>query len=167
MKREMTIFPSRFRAATDPGIWSGARGLRTACAEVAYWRWCFVRDSQGLASRPLHTQHTLFEAKVDGRCVDLSASPWLASRKAWIHGTDYAACQSLARECRVRRSAWIRYESARDSGGICGAVLEPSALSLTEPIRQQTWACKTSLAGSYMRHAASGESFEFPASQWG
>lgn len=158
---------SRFRTPEDAGIWYGAKEVSTACAEVAYWRWQFHRDSEGLSKRALHTEHTLFEAKVDGQCVDLLVKPWAEARAAWSHRTEYASCQSLARACRTRQVAWIRYESARRSGGICGAVLDPSALSLDEPLRQQTWACKTTRGGSYMRHAASGEAFDFPASQWG
>jgi hypothetical protein len=158
---------SRFRTPGDPGIWYGARERVTACAELAYWRWRFVRDSEGLAGLPVHTEHTLFEAHVKGRCVDLLSKPWDAARSAWAHRSEYGSCQALARECRTRHVAWIHYESARHPGGVCGAVLDPAALSLAEPLRQQTWACKTTREGSYMRHAASGEAFEFPASRWG
>ena len=157
---------SRFRAPTDPGIWYGAHDVRTACAEVAYWRWRFVRESEGLADKAIHSEHTLFEAEAGGPCVDLTGKPWSASRTAWIHPADYGACQSLARECRNHDVGWIRYESARDHGGTCGAVLVPAALSLAEPYRQQTWACKTSRGGSFMRHAASGSGFDFPATLW-
>lgn len=165
--RYRSPMPSRFRSPQDPGIWYGAHEIATACAEVAYWRWRFVHDSEGLASRPVHTEHTLFEATAKGRCVDLVSKPWAVARATWTHRSEYGSCQALARECRARRVAWIRYESARHAGGICGAVLDPLALSLAEPLRQQTWACKTTRDGSYMRHAASGEALEFPASRWG
>lgn len=165
--RYLSPMASRFRAPGDPGVWYGAHEIATACAEVAYWRWKFVRDSDGLAGRPVHTEHTLFEAAASGRCVDLVSKPWNAGRATWTHGSDYAGCQALARACRPQRVSWIRYESARRPGGVCGAVLDPAALSLDEPLRQQTWACKTTRDGSYMRHSASGESFEFPAARWG
>ncbi len=40
---------SRFRAAVDPGVWYGAQTVRTACAELGYWRWKFVCDALALA----------------------------------------------------------------------------------------------------------------------
>ncbi|HRE12892.1 MAG TPA: RES family NAD+ phosphorylase [Usitatibacteraceae bacterium] len=158
---------SRFRAATDPGIWYGGLDVPTACAEVAYWRWRFLRDSEGLSGGALHTEHTIFEAGVEGACVNLLEKPWVASRMAWTHKNDYGHCQSLARACREREVTWIRYQSVRAPEGQCGAVLVPAALSLAEGFRQQTWACKTSDAGAFMRHAASGGALDFPASLWG
>lgn len=157
---------SRFRAPTDPGIWYGAHDVRTACAEVAFWRWRFVKESEGLADKALHTEHTLFEAAVSGACADLTSKPWVASRASWAHASDYADCHALARACRKHPVDWIRYESVREPGGLCGAVLVPTALALAEPFAQQTWACKTSMEGAYMRHAAGEEAFDFPASNW-
>ena len=39
---------SRFRALGDPGVFYGAESVRTACAELGYWRWRFLTDSAGL-----------------------------------------------------------------------------------------------------------------------
>lgn len=39
---------SRFRAPTDPGVFYGAFERRTACAEIGFWRWRFVRDSEAI-----------------------------------------------------------------------------------------------------------------------
>ena len=41
---------SRFRGPTDPGVFYGADHLRTACAEVGYWRWRHLRDTPGIAA---------------------------------------------------------------------------------------------------------------------
>ena len=81
--------PSRFRRASGPGVWYGAEEISTACAEVAYWKWRFLMDSDALAGEALHTEHTFFQAKVRGRCADLTASPWKAAVRVWRHGTDY------------------------------------------------------------------------------
>ncbi len=33
---------SRFRAITDPGVFYGAESVRTASAELGFWRWRFL-----------------------------------------------------------------------------------------------------------------------------
>jgi hypothetical protein len=157
---------SRFRRASDPGIWYGAEELKTACAEVAYWKWRFLMDSDALADRALHTEHTFFEAKVRGRCADLTAYPWKSASHAWRHKTDYSACHDLADEARKRALAWVRYAALRVPEGIGGAVLRPDSLSLADPLGQQTWACKTNAAGAYLQRPGLGERFEFSAAQW-
>ena len=43
---------SRFRAMTDPGVFYGAESVRTASAELGYWRWKFLQDA---GSRPLRS----------------------------------------------------------------------------------------------------------------
>jgi len=162
--RYRSRFPSRFRRSADPGVWYGAEELETACAEVAYWRWRFLMDSEGLHEEALHTTHTFFQARVRGRCVDLTAAPWKAAARAWSRQTDYSACQEVGLEARERRIAWIRYGSVRRPGGTCGAALEPTALSLREGFEQQTWDCKTARAGVYLqRRIERGQHYEFAA----
>jgi len=162
--RYRSRFASRFRRAADPGVWYGAEDLQTACAEVAYWRWRFLMDSDGLREQALHTTHTFFQAQVRGRCVDLTASPWKSAARAWAQKTDYSACQTLGEEAGKRQVAWIRYASVRLPGGTCGAVLEPTALSLREGFEQQTWDCKTARGGVYLqRRIARGQHYEFAA----
>lgn len=36
---------ARFRAETDPGVFYGAGSVRTAAAELSYWRWKFRREA--------------------------------------------------------------------------------------------------------------------------
>jgi hypothetical protein len=155
---------TRFRRPHDPGVWYGAEELRTACAEVAYWKWRFLMDSEALAKSALQTEHTFFRARARGRCVDLTAAPWKAAARAWTQRSDFRECQALAEAARERALAWIRYASARAEGS-CGAVLRAEALSLAEPFAQQTWACKTTAAGAWMQRAG-GERYDFPAANW-
>lgn len=155
---------TRFRRPHDPGVWYGAEELRTACAEVAFWKWRFLMDSEALAESALHTEHTFFKAKARGRCADLSAAPWKAAARAWTHQSDFRECQALADAARARGLAWIRYAAVRTEG-FCGAVLKPEALSVPEPFQQQTWACKTTAAGAWMQRAG-GERYDFPACDW-
>jgi hypothetical protein len=155
---------TRFRRPHDPGVWYGAEELRTACAELAYWKWRFLMDSEALAKSSLQTEHTFFKAKARGRCIDLTAVPWKAAARAWSHKSDFRDCQALAEAARERRVGWIRYAAVRIEG-ICGAVLRAEALSLVEPFVQQTWACKTTASGAWMQRAG-GERYDFPASDW-
>jgi len=157
---------SRFRRPSDPGVWYGAEELETACAEVAYWKWRFLTDSEALAKEALHTQHTFFKAQVSGRCADLTLAPWNAAVRVWRHKTDYSGCQDFADEARRREVAWIRYASARAASGVCGATLKLKALSLPSTFEQQTWACKTTRDGAYLQPTGSGEKYEFAASAW-
>ncbi len=162
---------TRFRRPHDPGVWYGAEDLRTACAEVAYWKWRFLMDSEALARTALQTEHTFFKARARGRCVDLTAAPWKAAARAWTHRSDFTECQALAEAARGRGLGWIRYAAVRANkmqsanSGTCGAVLRPEALSLVEPFEQQTWACKTTAAGAWMQRAG-GERYDFPAFNW-
>lgn len=156
---------SRFRRAGTLGLWYGAATLRTACAEVAYWRWRFLMDSAGLVAQALHTEHTFFQAQVQGLAIDLSAAPWDASRTAWTHSSDYGATQALADAARGRGVAWICYASVRDRDadppGLCAAVLSPDALSASEPMPQQTWHCKTTRSAVLLVHGQDRFSWVF------
>lgn len=160
---------SRFRRANDAGAWYGAEELRTACAEVAYWRWRFLMDSDGLKGGELLTTHSFFRAQARGRCLDLKREPWLASGTLWRDPADYTACHSLAAVARAAGVSWIRYASARVAAGVCGAVLEPEALASAPGA--QTWACRVTRGGARLQRsgleAATGaESHEFSASDW-
>ena len=154
---------SRFRAATDPGVFYGADELRTACAELGYWRWRFLQDSpalQRLAALP----HTLFQVDVAGQCIDLTQGRFAADTAQWTASTDYAACQQLAGLARSAHIELIRYRSVRDpAGGMCGAVLTLAALA-REPLAEQTWRLavtrqRIQWQRDSVLHAAS---FEFP-----
>ncbi|MGB8693914.1 MAG: RES family NAD+ phosphorylase [Steroidobacteraceae bacterium] len=158
---------SRFRRAQEPGAWYGAEDLRTACAEVGYWRWRFLNDSDGLAAQALHTTHSFFRAQVRGRCLDLTRAPWSTARQSWRDPRDYGACQALAAAAHTQRVAWIRYQSARVEVGICGAAFEVAALTLSRTSPMQTWVCRSTRSGVRLqRSGAAGESFEFDVATW-
>jgi hypothetical protein len=159
--RYRSPYASRFRKPHDPGVWYGAEELKTACGEVAYWKWRFLMDSDALRESALHTEHTFFQARVRGRCTDLTAAPWKGATGAWTHKSDFAQCQAFGAEARLHEVAWIRYHAVRVPDGICGAVLDPKALKLAEPFEQQTWACKTTAAGAWLQRARGGR-YDFP-----
>lgn len=154
--------PGRFRRAGGRGVWYGAESLRTACAEVAYWRWRFITDSTGLAAAELLTEHTFFQATVDGIAIDLTAPPWQAAEAAWTDPQDYAATQALADAAHERGLQWIRYASVRDAGGVCAAVLDPAALVALDLASQQTWHCRTTAGAVRLVHGDERFEWRFP-----
>lgn len=153
--------PSRFRLPHHPGVWYGAEDRHTVCAEIGYWRWRFLSDSQGLRGGSLITEHTLFQARVQGNCLDLANPPLDEERELWRDPRDYTHCHALVGPARQAGAQWLRYESARREGGHCGAVLEAACLSLYEPRRQETWLGKVSAEQVFFSRDAQGFSFDF------
>ncbi len=163
--RYVSPWPSRFRPANRPGCWYGAEEVRTALAEVGYWRWRIHGDSEAFADTALVVQFTVFQAQVEGRCVDLCSPPWSSTAELWCHPTDYSDCHAVAAACVERTVAWIRYSSVRDpQAAACGAVLDASALSLPDACQQQTWAAKITAEGAIFSHAFGA--LQFDASEW-
>ncbi|HLK71106.1 MAG TPA: RES family NAD+ phosphorylase [Steroidobacteraceae bacterium] len=131
---------SRFRAFTDPGVWYGAELIRTACAEVGYWRWRFLLASAGL-KRLDAVPHTIFQARASGRSVDLRAPPFQRDQQRWGDPVDYSACQAFAQVARQAQIQLIRYRSVRDPRHAgAAAVLELSAFRGSGGVRRrQSW----------------------------
>jgi hypothetical protein len=130
---------SRFRARHDPGVFYAADEIRTACAELGYWRWRHLLESPQLTEIPQRPQ-TVFQTAVAGSTVDLREAPWVRQRRKWVDPGDYRACQDLASRARSASVALVRYESVRDPDrGGCVAVLDPAAFSRPKPLQQETW----------------------------
>lgn len=130
---------SRFRAGGEPGVFYGSRRLSTACAELGYWRWHFLKDAPDLARLgPL--PQTAFKASINAAAIDLRVSPFEVNRALWT-AMDYTATQSLARMAREGAVEAIVYESVRDpQRGECIALLTPSGFVARAPHgATQTW----------------------------
>jgi RES domain len=131
---------SRFRAPGDRGVWYGAQGVRTSCAELGYWRWRFLTDSHGL-ERLNGVPHTVFQAKASGMAIDLRTAPFDRDAGAWRDPSDYGRCQALARSAREAHVHLVRYQSVRDpERGECAAVLDLKAFAGSGAVQErQTW----------------------------
>ena len=132
---------SRFRAAGEPGVFYGAGELRTAAAELGYWRWRFLKDAPGLA-RLDPVAHTAFRVSARAeRALDLRVPPLVRDAKGWTDPHSYAATQALARAAREASVEAIVYASVRDSDrGMCVALLVPTAFAAKVPdAPTQTW----------------------------
>lgn len=154
-------FGSRFRAPGDPGLFYGAVEVRTACAELGYWRWRFVADSRGL-DLIAATPHTVFQAGLTGRSVDLRRAPWKERRAQWTHPGDYGPTQAFGREARSAGTEVIVYESVRDPlHAACAAVLSPAVFRPRRPTGQQTWFLTVTRLGASWRRQGEGFRFDF------
>lgn len=93
----------------------------------------------------LLTEHTFFQAEVNGTAIDLTTEPWLCSRDVWAHGSDYSGTHALAAAAQEQGVQWLCYESVRAPGHRCAAVFDPDSLSEPTPSldqTMQTWRCK-------------------------
>lgn len=156
---------SRFRALDDPGVFYGADTVRTACAELGYWRWRFLSDSKGLASLG-PAQQTLFQAGVKSWTIDLEKQPFGRDARLWQDPHDYRATQALAKTAREAGVGLIRYRSVRDlQPGRCGAVLRSDAFSSRNPTAPtQTWLL--TVTKDFAIWQRDREAFEFDMRRW-
>jgi hypothetical protein len=157
---------SRFRAVTDPGVFYGAERVRTACAELGYWRWRFLRDAVDL-QRLEPVAHTAFCAHISTSSVDLRQPPFDVEAPTWAHPADYGATQAFARVARAAEVGAIVYRSVRDPvPGWCAAVLTPRAFARrSADAPTQTWWLAVRQDGVVWRRES--ESFIFAAETWG
>lgn len=131
---------SRFRAAGEPGVFYAADRLPTACAELGYWRWRFLRDAPAL-TRIDAVAHTGFRAAIRALSIDLRTPPLVRDAARWVDPGSYVATQELARRTREAGVEAIRYASVRDPHhGGCVALLTPAGFSSKSPRgATQTW----------------------------
>ena len=153
---------SRFRGPEDPGVFYGAVETRTACAEVAWWRWRgFLLEATALAELPPVT-FTIFPVAVRDRAIDLREPPFAADRATWTDPADYAGTQVLARVAREADLGLLLYESVRDPKHAANvAVLAPRAFGPFNATRGQTWTLLvTRSRATWIRRDAVTFSFE-------
>jgi hypothetical protein len=156
---------SRFRGVGDPGVFYAAERVRTACAELGYWRWRFLKDAVDLV-RLEAVAHTAFRAAIATPVVDLRRPPFEMDAACWMHPTDYIATQAFARTVRETPVGGIVYRSVRDPRpSWCIAVLTPEAFArpVPDPVTQ-TWWLAVQADGVVWRR--DDESLVFHAADW-
>ncbi len=158
-------YGSRFGGRTEPGIWYGSEGQRTAFAEVAYYRLLFLEGTAADLGL-LQAELTAFRASVrTDRGVDLTAEEFAPFHDVIASKTSYTETQALGTAMRAASVAAFRFTSARDvAGGVNAAVFVPSAFARRVPKTLETWHCSTTrervelVRRDYFRRAA----FAFP-----
>lgn len=146
IKTPFRYFPyghgSRFRRpGPGAGVFYGAEHVRTALAELAYYRLRFFAASPQTPLPHNDERLTAFTVEFQSlRALDLTQGALAADRALWTHPTDYTATQALAQAARDAGVTAIRYESVRDvDTGFNLALLTPSVFSQPTPTLQQTW----------------------------
>ena len=89
---------SRFRGPSDPGVFYGADELRTACAELGYWRWRFLMESPALTAIDPR-QQTVFRVAVAALAVDLREPPFDRDHEQWTNPTNYETGTGIRQSC--------------------------------------------------------------------
>jgi hypothetical protein len=119
-------YGSRFGIKAERGIWYGALEMRTALAEVAYYRLVFL---EGTAAQiePITVELSSFRASVaTSRGIDLTRAPFSAHERVISSKTSYQAAQALGADMRAAGVDAFVYRSARDrENGKCLGLFEP------------------------------------------
>lgn len=133
---------SRFGTREERGIWYGAETLRSAFAEVAYYRLVFLEGTRANLDG-IETPLTAFSARLStARGVDLVAAPFAAHRPGIASPVRYDETQALGRAMRDAGVEAFRYPSARDpEGGVNVGVFTPTAFGAAKPRGLETWHC--------------------------
>lgn len=130
---------SRWRGPLDPGVFYGADEVRTACAELGYWRWRFLGESPALDALEAKPQ-TIFRVTVACSTIDVREPPFARDQARWTDPRSYEATQGFAQVVRAGAADALRYQSVRDpERGGCGAILSPRAFAEKKPLEVQTW----------------------------
>lgn len=133
-------YGSRFGSRNEPGIWYGSETLRTAFAEVAYYRLLFLEGTRAKLE-PLETTLSAFTAVVrTERGVNLTVHPFAKHHDVLASRSSYNETQALGTSMRESAVEVVRYNSARDvTGGVNVAIFAPAAFGRRAPRRFQTW----------------------------
>jgi hypothetical protein len=144
-------------------VFYGAGAVKTAAAEVAYWRHRFTTRStcQFKNQQSLHGAFHL-DLTTDG--IDLREPPFNSDAAVWLHPTDYTASQVFAATAREAGATCIMYQSVRHpTPAMCAAVLSPEPLAGKVPIvSRRSWELTITRQEAIWRQTPFGESFAFP-----
>jgi hypothetical protein len=156
---------SRFRGVNDPGVFYGAETVRTAGAELGYWRWKFLQDAVDL-ERIEPVAHTAFKVDIATTVVDLQKVPFSKDAKLWEHPENYEPTQQFSKIVRSANVGGILYKSVRDPiSAWCLALLTPQGFSQNKPhIESQTWYLAVSSTEIILR--GDGQSLQFSTMDW-
>jgi len=133
---------SRFRQPGGAeGVFYASEQIRTALAEMAYYRLRFFADAPDAKLPDQEQKLTVFNIKYKTkRQIDLTCSPLNRDQSLWTDPADYAGTHALAEQARKAAIESIRYGSVRDrEQGFNIALLTPIAFVSKKPLSQQTW----------------------------
>ena len=130
-----------FAVRPTPACSTRADAVRTACAELGYWRWRHLLDTPALAGDAGPPARPCSGVRLDGRAVDLRAPPFVRDR-ARVDAIPPTTPPASAFARTRARPASARFATSRcairSTAGCC-AVLDPDAFAHAAPLEQQTW----------------------------
>lgn len=140
-------YGSRFGTRFESGIWYGSETLRTAFAEVSYYRLLFLEGSAADLGL-VQTELTAFRAGVrTTRGIDLTLKPFREHEPVLASPVSYRETQALGGAMRGAHVEAFRYRSARDAErGVNVGVLVPAAFGRRQPRGLETWHCAATRA---------------------
>ncbi len=133
---------SRFRrTGSTEGVFYAAEEIRTALAELCYYRLNFFRESPGTPFPCQQERLTVFSISYhSSSTLSLVQTPFVENKEIWTHPSNYEATQAFADTVRQAGIEIICYESVRDiKKRLNIALLSPNAFSANSPIKMQTW----------------------------
>lgn len=136
---------SRFGGRHERGIWYGSLELRSAFAEVAYYRLLFLEASRADLGT-VTTALTAFTATMRTlRGIDLTKPPFDEYRSKISSPVRYDSAQPLGADMRAGGVEAFIYRSARDNeGGTNVGAFVPSVFGKAKPRLLETWHCAAS-----------------------
>jgi hypothetical protein len=135
---------SRFATRDERSLWYGTRELRTAFADVAYYRLIFLAGTTAAIDR-IEADMTAFRVSIRTRkAVDLTRGLFAKYLGRISSPVDYTESQLLGREMRASGVEAFRYRSARDRQGGTGiGLFTPLAFASNRPLDAHTWHSRT------------------------
>lgn len=135
---------SRFGRKHEPSLWYGSKSLKTAMAELAFYRLNFIRASEAQLGVVL-TQFTAFSTHINAvKAILLTDDPFSNYKEMISSPVDYSAGQELGTVMRDEGVDGFNYFSARDPEvGVNIGVFTPEAFArkLPEANSFQSWQC--------------------------
>ena len=138
---------SRFGTRAERGIWYGSEQIRTALAEVAYYRLVFLEGTSAQLGTVI-VDLTSFEVALRcDRFVDLTDVAFADFAQEIASPTHYGRAQQLGADMRAAHVTAFRYRSARDRyRGINLGIFSSSVFASRFPTGFRTWRCVTTKA---------------------
>jgi hypothetical protein len=135
---------SRFGTRRQRGILYGARELRTAFAEVAYYRLLFL-DGTAAELSPLLVDLTAFSFSIAAsRALDLGREPFRAFEDRISSKVSYADSQELGARMRENGIQACLYVSARSERRELNVAVFENVFRPRRPFDEQRWSCVAS-----------------------
>lgn len=135
---------SRFGQRHEPGIFYGAKSVRTLLCEFAYYRFVFWSAMSTPPEGPVLSQHTEFAASYSVSGYRLQHPPFSSHRDVLRSQSSYQDTHALGHAMRETGTEGFEYESARDpDAGINIGLFKPQALISKTPRQQRAWLCET------------------------